>query len=71
MMADLGIDAESIELAVKETFVNKTRMDPETNQTVQYQDNTVLRANSDLQSKSGVILYPAILVNNITYRGNI
>lgn len=34
-------------------------------------NNKVLEKNDEIRYKSGILVFPSIIVNNITYRGNL
>lgn len=69
-MKKVGIDPSQINKTVEESFVRREYTDENGTKKVTY-DNKILETNSDLRYKSGIILFPGVIVNSITYRGNL
>lgn len=70
-MIDVGIDPSVINKQVESSFVSTTYKDDITGEEKKTLDNNILKRNEDLKRKSGILLYPAVVVNSITYRGNL
>lgn len=70
-MKAVGIDPDLINKEVENGFFNTTIKDDVTGEEKKILDNKVLKRNDDLRKKSGVLIYPAVVVNSITYRGNL
>lgn len=70
-MIDVGIDPNVINKQVQSGFVSTTYKDDITGEEKKTLDNNILKRNEDLKRKSGILIYPAVVVNSITYRGNL
>lgn len=70
-MKAVGIDADAINKEVQASFFQKTYKDDASGEEKTTLDNKILEKNDELRKKSGLLLYPGIVVNNITYRGNL
>ena len=58
---------------IEDSFTSVTVPDPEAgeNATKVILQNKILEKNKELKYQSGIIIFPGVLVNNITYRGNL
>ena len=67
------LQVDKIEKALNSTFTEKSVPDSkaEGNKTKVVLDNSMLEANQQLKAQAGIIIFPGIIVNNITYRGNL
>jgi len=61
-MKDLGINVEAVNECVDNSFVIKGDRSS---------DNKILAADREFANSVGVVLHPAVTVNNMTYRGDI
>lgn len=61
-MRDLGINEEAVSECVENSFVRKGD---------RTSDNRILQADREFAEQVGVVLHPAITVNNMTFRGDI
>jgi hypothetical protein len=70
-MSKLSIDVNLINSANEANFKNKTYIDSMTGQEKQTIGNSMLESNDDLRYRSGLIIFPGVIINNLTYRGNL
>lgn len=70
-MKKAGIDFGAVNAEVQQGFFSKTFKVEATGEDKTTLDNKILEQNDRLRYKSGILVFPGIIVNNITYRGNL